>query len=87
MDAQLKESLRLDSLIRSFQRNGHRLANLDPLNLTPKPEVLELSYKFWGFTDADLDKEVFVHSLVNLNLFGSSHLSLIQSLCSIFCFG
>jgi 2-oxoglutarate dehydrogenase complex dehydrogenase (E1) component-like enzyme len=61
-EAQVLESLRLDSLIRSFQRNGHRLAVLDPLGLKKSADVPELNYKSWGFTDADLDKELFVNS-------------------------
>jgi len=77
----------LDSLIRSYQRNGHRLANLDPLGLQKTPEVRglrrkkkyciilfyfivwkkkkkvpELDYKYWGFTDADLDKDMYIQA-------------------------
>lgn len=42
-------------LIRAHQVRGHQHANLDPLNLTPKPDIPELDYKTYGFTDADLD--------------------------------
>ena len=53
-------SLRALMLIRSYRVRGHLEARLDPLGLqTPAPHA-ELDPKSYGFTDADLDKAIFI---------------------------
>lgn len=64
----VSDSLGLSYLIRAYQVRGHEVANLDPLGLhtyrsgEEVPE--ELDYKYHGFTEADLDRQ--------LNFLGSS---------------
>jgi len=52
------EVIRVMHLIRAYQVRGHMLANLDPLGLTHHPEPVELQLSTYGFTEADMDKEV-----------------------------
>uniref|UniRef100_A0A803NDP7 2-oxoglutarate dehydrogenase, mitochondrial n=1 Tax=Chenopodium quinoa TaxID=63459 RepID=A0A803NDP7_CHEQI len=56
----IQESMKLLLLVRAYQVNGHLKAKLDPLNLEHRvvPEVL--SPEFYGFTEADLDREFFI---------------------------
>lgn len=49
---------KISLLIRSYQVRGHRLANLDPLGLTPAPVIADLDPAFYGFTPEDLKKEI-----------------------------
>ena len=54
------DSIRALMLIRSYRVRGHLEAQLDPLGLTqPKPHP-ELDPKTYGFTDADLDRPIFL---------------------------
>ena len=54
------DSIRALMLIRSYRVRGHLEAQLDPLGLTqPKPHP-ELDPKSYGFTAADLDREIFL---------------------------
>ncbi|CAF1224703.1 unnamed protein product [Adineta steineri] len=52
------------SLIRSFQVRGHKLAKLDPLEISTidldSERPTDLSYKFYRFTEADLDRTFFL---------------------------
>ncbi len=55
-----KDSLRALMLIRTYRVRGHLEARLDPLGLqVPKPHP-ELDPHTYGFTDADLDRPVFI---------------------------
>ena len=61
-----KDSLRALMLIRAFRMRGHLIANLDPLNML-KPEVhSELEPSTYGFTDSDLDREIFIDGVLGL---------------------
>jgi 2-oxoglutarate dehydrogenase E1 component len=51
------EQEKLDQLIRNFRVRGHILAQLDPLG-GEKSSPPELVPEFYGFTDADLDREM-----------------------------
>jgi 2-oxoglutarate dehydrogenase E1 component len=54
------DSIRALMLIRSYRVRGHLEAQLDPLGLTmPKPHP-ELDPKSYGFTEADLDRPIFL---------------------------
>lgn len=46
---------RVDQLIRNYRVRGHIVAQVDPLGM-PRPQPPELDYKFFGLTDADLDR-------------------------------
>ena len=60
------DSIRALRLIRAFRINGHLIANLDPLNLHIKNYHPELDYRSYGFTDKDLDKEIFIDGSLGL---------------------
>ncbi len=47
---------RVDQLVRAYRVRGHLVAQIDPLGL-PRPELPELDPHFYGFSDADLDRE------------------------------
>ncbi|WP_374370216.1 2-oxoglutarate dehydrogenase E1 component [Dongia sp.] len=55
-----RDSLRAIMLVRVYRVRGHLEANLDPLELKPRPKQPELDYRTHGFTDADLDREIFL---------------------------
>jgi len=57
------DSIRAQRLIRAYRVRGHLEADLDPLGLVKREPHPELDYKSYGFTDADLDREVYVDSL------------------------
>ena len=54
-------------LIRAFRVNGHLIANLDPLNLKEINQHPELDYRNYGFTDKDLNKDIFIDGSLGLN--------------------
>ena len=57
-------SLRALMLIRSYRVRGHLEARLDPLGLQiPKPHA-ELDPRSYGFTDADMDKPIFIDNVL-----------------------
>jgi len=61
-----KDSLRALMLIRAFRMRGHLIADLDPLGLDvldPHPELEPATY---GFTDADMDREIFIDGVLGL---------------------
>ncbi len=60
------DSIRALRLIRAYRVNGHLIANLDPLNLHKKNYHPELDYKSYGFSDSDLDREIFVDGSLGL---------------------
>ena len=60
------DSIRALRLIRAYRVNGHLIANLDPLNLHEKNYHPELDYKSYGFSDSDLDREIFVDGSLGL---------------------
>ena len=64
---QASDSLGISYLIRAYQVRGHENANLDPLGLHTYRDAAapaELDYKYHGFKDEDLDRQ--------LNMLGTS---------------
>ncbi len=58
------DSLRALMLIRAYRVRGHLEARLDPLGLqVPKPHP-ELDPHTYGFTDADLDRPIFIDNVL-----------------------
>ena len=55
-----EDSIRAMMLIRSYRVRGHLAARLDPLGLAHNPVPPELTPSFHGFTDADLDRKIFL---------------------------
>jgi len=60
------DSIRALMLIRSYRVRGHLEAQLDPLGLQVTPQHPELSTKFWGFEEADLDRPIFIDKVLGL---------------------
>lgn len=58
------DSIRAIMLIRVYRVRGHLLANLDPLGLTPRPPHPELDPASYGFTNADMDRPIFVDGML-----------------------
>ena len=62
--AAILDSLRALMLIRTYRVRGHLEAKLDPLGLqVPKPHP-ELAPHTWGFTEADMDRPIFIDNVL-----------------------
>jgi 2-oxoglutarate dehydrogenase E1 component len=59
------------NLIRAYRVRGHLEADLDPLGLEKRGPYPELDYHSYGFSEADLDREIFIN-----NLFGRERATL-----------
>lgn len=60
------DSLRAIMMIRAYRVRGHLSANLDPLGLEPPIHHPELEPANYGFTDADLDRPIFLDGVLGL---------------------
>ncbi len=54
------DSIRAMMLVRLYRVRGHLAARLDPLGLAHNPVPPELTPSFHGFTDADLDRRIWL---------------------------
>jgi len=61
-----RDSVRALMLIRAYRVRGHLHANLDPLGLEPPKDSEELDPRSYGFTDADLDRKIFIDRVLGL---------------------
>jgi 2-oxoglutarate dehydrogenase E1 component len=64
MKAAAKDSIRARMLIRAYRVRGHLEANLDPLQLKPREPHPELDPRTYGFTDADMDRPIYIDYLL-----------------------
>lgn len=66
----IKDSVRALMLIRAFRVRGHRIADLDPLGMSDAAHLEELSEELspeaYGFTDADMDRPIFLDHVLGL---------------------
>jgi 2-oxoglutarate dehydrogenase E1 component len=62
----IQDSLRALVLIRSYRVMGHLAADLDPLGLADRKLHRELKPETYGFTDADLDRPIFIDRVLGL---------------------
>ena len=60
------DSIRAIMLIRAYRIRGHLAADLDPLRLTPPTPHPELDPKSYGFTEADMDRPIFIDQVLGL---------------------
>ena len=60
------DSIRALMLIRSYRVRGHLIADLDPLGLEARDYHPELDPKTYGFTDADMDRPIFINHVLGL---------------------
>ena len=63
----IKDSLHALMLIRSYRVRGHLAATLDPLGIHQPEEHAELDYRSYGFTEADLDRRIFIDNVMGLD--------------------
>ncbi len=61
---QVLDSIRALMLIRAYRVRGHLEADLDPLGLQKKKPHAELDPKTYGFSEADLDRPIFIDKVL-----------------------
>src|SRR5437868_5670840 len=61
-----RDSIRALMLIRAYRIRGHFHAKLDPLGLEGEKSEAELDPHSYGFTDADLDRRIFLDKVLGL---------------------
>jgi 2-oxoglutarate dehydrogenase E1 component len=58
------DSIRALNLIRAYRVRGHLEADLDPLGIERRTDHPELDYRTYGFSEGDLDHEIFINNLL-----------------------
>jgi 2-oxoglutarate dehydrogenase E1 component len=61
-----QDSLRALMLIRAYRVMGHLAADLDPLGIADRRAHKELRAETYGFTEADLDRPIFIDKVLGL---------------------
>ena len=61
-----RDSVRALMLIRAYRMRGHFHANLDPLGIEGQKDHEELDPRSYGFTDADLERKIFLDHVLGL---------------------
>jgi 2-oxoglutarate dehydrogenase E1 component len=61
-----QDSIRALMLIRAYRVMGHLVADLDPLGLAERKIHRELRPETYGFTEADLDRPIFIDKVLGL---------------------
>src|SRR6478609_3002127 len=61
-----RDSIHALMLIRAYRARGHFYANLDPLGLEPHHNEEDLDPRSYGFTDADMDRPIFLDKVLGL---------------------
>ena len=61
-----KDSLRALMLIRAYRIRGHIIADLDPLGLDVLPPHPDMEPETYGFTEADMDRPIFIDGVLGL---------------------
>ena len=62
------DSLRALMLIRAYRIRGHLAADLDPLGMRAASTHPELDPKTYGFTEADMDRQIFIDNVLGLQM-------------------
>lgn len=60
------DSIRVLMLIRSYRVRGHLQATLDPLGIEAATNNPELTPEFYGFTEADMDRPIYLDGVLGL---------------------
>ncbi len=66
MQQATRDSIHALMLIRAYRARGHFHAKLDPLGLEPQKNEAELDPRSYGFTEADLDRKIFLDKVLGL---------------------
>ncbi len=61
------DSIRALMIIRAYRIRGHLAANLDPLSMRHEEPHPELDPKSYGFTEADMDRPIFIDQVLGLD--------------------
>ena len=62
------DSIRALMLIRAYRIRGHLAADLDPLGMREASKHPELDQRSYGFTDADMDRPIFIDNVLGLQI-------------------
>ncbi len=62
------DSIRALMIIRAYRIRGHLVADLDPLDMREKTQHPELDPKSYGFTEADMDRPIFIDNVLGLEM-------------------
>ena len=62
------DSIRALMIIRAYRIRGHLVADLDPLGMRDNSRHPELDPKSYGFTDADMDRPIFIDNVLGLEI-------------------
>ena len=62
------DSIRALMIIRAYRIRGHLVADLDPLGMRDKDPHPELDPKSYGFTEADMDRPIFIDNVLGLEI-------------------
>jgi len=60
------QSIRALMMIRAYRVRGHLIARFDPLGLEGNETHPELDYRSYGFSDADMDQQIFIDHVLGL---------------------
>ena len=60
------DSIHAVQMIRAYRVIGHREADLDPLKISPRTPIAALDPASYGFTEAEMDKPVFIGGVLGL---------------------
>ncbi|MBC7142699.1 MAG: 2-oxoglutarate dehydrogenase E1 component [Rhodobacteraceae bacterium] len=60
------DSIRALMIIRAYRIRGHLVADLDPLGMKGEKQHPELDPKSYGFSEADLDRPIFIDKVLGL---------------------
>ncbi|KPP87447.1 MAG: oxoglutarate dehydrogenase (succinyl-transferring), E1 component [Rhodobacteraceae bacterium HLUCCO07] len=61
------DSIRALMIIRAYRIRGHLVADLDPLGMRSQTPHPELDPKSYGFTEADMDRPIFIDKVLGLD--------------------
>ena len=62
------DSIRALMIIRAYRIRGHLVADLDPLGMRDQTPHPELDPKSYGFTEADMDRPIFIDNVLGLQI-------------------
>ncbi|MEO0342995.1 MAG: 2-oxoglutarate dehydrogenase E1 component [Pseudomonadota bacterium] len=62
------DSIRALMIIRAYRIRGHLAADLDPLGLAKHDHQPELEPGFYGFSDSDMDRPIFLDKVLGLEM-------------------
>ena len=62
------DSIRALMIIRAYRIRGHLAADLDPLGMREASKHPELDPKSYGFTEADMDRPIFIDNVLGLQI-------------------